>query len=423
MKYYEILDVPPDATAEQIRSAYRILVQLHHPDRLQQVSAGVRQYAEDRLKKINAAYHTLSDPARRAQYDAGRARSRAAPNAGAYANSAAENDYGAPPDEAWEASRQRGRRGKRADSAAAEAAYDEWAHKEAERYAETRQAERARQTERENREAEQRARQAAEEQFPRVRRVGGGDELVVNFGAGVWTTLSRVPAGPFLMGSQPAQDPDAGRAEQPQQRVLVADFYISRFPVTNAQFQAFCKAASYALPFALPRDHELRPVVNVAWDDAVAFCRWLTRATHRTFRLPTEAEWEKAARGADGRLYPWGNAWEPDRLNCLPNPAATPGATTPVGRFSPSGDSPYGAADMSGNVWEWCGDWFDAQTYARRQNLPVRDPQGPASGPGYVARGGAFNTSAKQVRAAHRNWYYPDDRRPDLGFRFVVTPF
>jgi formylglycine-generating enzyme required for sulfatase activity len=161
----------------------------------------------------------------------------------------------------------------------------------------------------------------------------------------------------------------------------------------------------------------------VAWDDAVAFCRWLTRATSRTFRLPTEAEWEKAARGTDGRVYPWGNGWDPARLNCQTSPAAAPGATSPVGRYSPLGDSPYGAADMSGNVWEWCADWFDAQTYARRAARPVRDPQGPATGPGYVARGGAFNTSAKQVRCAHRNWYYPDDRRADLGFRFVVMPF
>jgi iron(II)-dependent oxidoreductase len=125
----------------------------------------------------------------------------------------------------------------------------------------------------------------------------------------------------------------------------------------------------------------------------------------------------------DGRLYPWGNAWDPARLNCQPAPAAATGSATPVGRFSPAGDSPYGAADMAGNVWEWCSDWFDAQTYARRAARPVRDPQGPATGPGYVARGGAFNTSAKQVRCAHRNWYYPDDRRPDLGFRFVVVPF
>ncbi len=420
MKHYEILDVPPDATAEQIKSAYRILVQLHHPDRLQQVSPGVRQYAEDRLKKINEAYRVLGDPERRAQYDASRARSRS----GFAPSAEAEPGYDTHTDAAWEESRQRGRRReKSAVAAAAEAAYEAWAHQEAERAAQARQAERARQTARENREAEQRARQAAGEQFPRVRRIGDGDELVVNFGPGVWTTLSRVAAGEFVMGSAPSQDPDAGRAEQPQHRVTVGDFYISRFPVTNAQFQLFAQAAKHALPAALPRDHEPHPVVNVAWDDAAAFCRWLSQATNRTFRLPTEAEWEKAARGTDARLYPWGSAWDPARANCQPAPAAATGTTTPVGRYSPLGDSPYGAADLSGNVWEWCADWFDGQTYARRAARPVRDPQGPATGPGYVARGGAFNTSAKQVRCAHRNWYYPDDRRPDLGFRFVVMPF
>jgi formylglycine-generating enzyme required for sulfatase activity len=421
MKYYEILDVPPDATAEQIRTAYRILVQLHHPDRLQQVSESVRQYAEDRLKKINEAYAVLGDGEKRARYDATRVASHAS-GFGSYRDTEAE--YGASADDGWSATKPRGRRRPMSEeTAAARAAYEEWAHKEAERYAEARAAERARQAARENREAEQRARQAAEEQFPRVRRIGAGDELVVNLAGGVWTTLSRVAGGDFLMGSQPAQDPDAGRAEQPQHRVLVSDFYISRFPVTNAQFQAFTRAAKYALPLGLPRDRDAHPVVNVTWDDAAAFCRWLSTSTGRTFRLPTEAEWEKAARGTDGRLYPWGNLWDPARLNCQPAPAATVGTTTPVGRYSPAGDSPYGAADMSGNVWEWCSDWFDGQMYARRAARPARDPQGPSTGPGYVARGGAFNSSAKQVRTAHRNWYYPDDRRPDLGFRFVVEPF
>ncbi len=421
MKYYEILDVPPDASAEQIRSAYRILVQLHHPDRLQQVSPGVRQYAEERLKKINEAYHVLGDAQRRSQYDATRVRSQRGTG---FAGEAQANDA-EQTDEAWEASRRSGRnrRPKSAEAAEAEAAYAEWAHQEAERYAEARRAERAREAAREQREADIRARQTAEGQFPRVRRLGEGDELVVNFGPGVWTTLSRVAGGEFLMGSQPSQDPDAGRAEQPQHRLVVADFYVSRFPVTNAQFQLFTKAANYALPAPLPRDHELHPVVNVAWDDAVAFCRWLTQATNRTFRLPTEAEWEKAARGTDGRLYPWGNGWDPARANCQPTPAAAVGATTPVGRYSPLGDSPYGAADMSGNVWEWCADWFDAQTYARRAARPPRDPQGPATGPGYVARGGAFSTSAMLGRCALRNWSYPDDRRGDLGFRFVVEVF
>lgn len=418
MKYYELLDIPPDATAEQIRSAYRILVQLHHPDRLLQMGAGVRQYAEERLKKINEAYAVLGDPERRARYDATRVASHAS-GFGAYRE--AGDDYG---DEAEATTRARGRRRPQsAEAAAARAAYEEWAHQEAEKYAEARAAERARQAARENREAEQRARQTAEEQFPRVRRVGGGEELVVNLAGGVWTTLSLVPSGEFLMGSQPSHDPEAGRAEQPQHRVAVADFYISRFPVTNAQFQAFTRAANYALPLGLPRERDSHPVVNVTWDDAAAFCRWLSKATGRTFRLPTEAEWEKAARGTDGRLFPWGSVWDPARLNCTPTPAASVGTTTPVGTYSPAGDSPYGAADMSGNVWEWCGDWFDGQTYGRRAARPARDPQGPATGPGYVARGGAFNSSAKQVRAAHRNWYYPDDRRADLGFRFVVMPF
>jgi formylglycine-generating enzyme required for sulfatase activity len=420
MTYYEILDVPPDATQEQIKYAYRILVQLHHPDRLQQVSPSVREYAEERLKKINAAYQVLGDVERRAAYDASQTRAQRAP---------AHADYGwqeageAAPDQAREASRRRGRRRpKSAEEAAAEAAYEEWAHKEAERYAEAREAERARQAERERREAEARARRAAAEQFPRVRRSEGGDEVVVTFAAGVWTSLRRVPAGQFLMGAQPSRDPEATPPEQPQHSVHVSEYFIGRYPVTVAQFRAFARAANYALPHALPADQEALPVTRVAWDDAVAFCGWLKKLTGRAFRLPTEAEWEKAARGTDGRLYPWGNELDPARANARPNPAA-PARPTPVGQYSPAGDSPYGVADLCGNVWEWCADWFDGKTYSRRQGLAVRDPQGPATGPGYVARGGAFDTGPHQLRASHRNWFFPDERRANLGFRIVVEPF
>ncbi len=107
----------------------------------------------------------------------------------------------------------------------------------------------------------------------------------------------------------------------------------------------------------------------VSWDDAVAFCSWLTQASSRDIRLPTEAQWEKAARGTNGNLYPWGNQ-PPDDVRCNFN--MNVGDTTPIGTYSPDGDSPYGCADMAGNVWEWCADWLDEKAYERRAGEGIR---------------------------------------------------
>ena len=406
MKFYEILDVPPDATDEQIKAAYRILVQLHHPDRLQQVNPAVRAYAEERLKKINEAYRELSDPERRSRYDAtwqaARARPAAAPEWEGYAPS--------PDDPVWEWSKKEARRKGRA-AEEAEEAYDAWAHEEATRYAEQREAERARRAQEEVRTAEARAKQAAEQQFPRARL--HGNALVVHFASGVWTTLVHVPAGPFRMGSNAAEDAEAGKAEQPAHSVRLSDYYLGKYPVTNAQYAAFLRATGRAV--ALPSG--VLPVVNVTWDDAAAFCRWVSVATARPFRLPTEAEWEKAARGPEGLRYPWGEAWDPTRLNSN----NIVGGLTPVDRYSPDSDGPYGTADQLGNVWEWCSDWFDPQLYARRAARGnASDPVGPPTGQGYVVRGGAFDSPPRHTRSAHRNWYYPDTTRANLGFRLAA---
>ena len=241
--------------------------------------------------------------------------------------------------------------------------------------------------------------------------------------------LVRVPAGEFLMGSDPAKDNDAEDNEQPQHRVYVSEFYIGKYPVTNAQYAAFVKATPYMrMPDywddngKIPLGYENHPVTVIFWDEAVAFCEWLSRETGKPFRLPTEAEWEKAARGTDGRLYPWGNQHPTAELCNFDNPNLD---TTPVGRYSPQGDSPYGCADMAGNVEEWTrslwGEEWEKPTF--KYPYDPRDGREDVDAPVgvlHVLRGGSFDSSRRSVRCACRQgaagatW--------DLGFRPVVAP-
>jgi len=143
-----------------------------------------------------------------------------------------------------------------------------------------------------------------------------------------------IPAGEFLMGSDPAKDENAQKEEQPQHKLYLPDYYIAKTPVTQAQYAAFVRATGYRAPDdnwrgqTPPPGKENHPVVLVTWDDAVAYCRWLSGVTNKLYRLPSEAEWEKAARGPDGRIYPWGNSWDKQRCN---TEEGGRGDTTPVG--------------------------------------------------------------------------------------------
>jgi formylglycine-generating enzyme required for sulfatase activity len=234
-----------------------------------------------------------------------------------------------------------------------------------------------------------------------------------------------VPAGEFLMGSSDG-DPDAADREKPQHTVYLDAFWIDKLEVTNAQYRKCVEAGACQAPRRCEGDKGFyedetkgnHPVVCVNWNKAQDYAAWVGG------RLPTEAEWEKAARGTDGRLYPWGNS-PPDcskanLYGCVEGPRA--GETLPVGSH-PDGASPYGALEMGGNVLEWVADWWDEGYYA---GSPARNPQGPESGSVKVLRGSAFPGAPEFARCASRVWgpggpefepgYY------DLGFRVVVAP-
>ncbi|OQY99430.1 MAG: hypothetical protein B6D41_01490 [Chloroflexi bacterium UTCFX4] len=221
-----------------------------------------------------------------------------------------------------------------------------------------------------------------------------------------------VPAGEFTMGSADSAT-DAFDDEKPQHAVYLDDYWIDQHQVTNAQYKlcvdaGACQAPSEAKSYT--RDsyygnaqYANYPVIYVSWNDADTFCQWAGK------RLPTEAEWEKAARGTDGRIYPWGNEFDQTRVN---NNQVV-GDTTEVGKY-PNGASPYGALDMAGNVWEWVNDWYDENYY---RNSPRANPKGPSSGDSRVLRGGSWLNVASVVRAAFRNRVVPDDRDDRVGFR------
>lgn len=245
--------------------------------------------------------------------------------------------------------------------------------------------------------------------------------------------MIRIPAGTFLMGSTKAQaeraikdglDKNWAEFEQPQHTVELLDYFIGKYPITNREYQAFVRDAKYKSPEhwegdIFPSEKGSHPVVNVSWEDATNYCKWLSEKTKKNYRLPTEAEWEKAARGVDGRVYPWGDTFDAKNANTR---ESNIGDTSDVGKFSPQGDSPYGCADMVGNMWEWCNDWFNKNEYKQRQAEIKKDPQGAPSGQGRVLRGGSFNLYHRYARCAYRNWFNPVSLNGNYGFRVSFSP-
>jgi formylglycine-generating enzyme required for sulfatase activity len=229
--------------------------------------------------------------------------------------------------------------------------------------------------------------------------------------------LVLIPAGEFLMGSDPEKDQRAYEAEQPQNSVYLPDYHIARTPVTNAQYAAFVEASGYQPPNhwadgKLPDGKEDYSVVYISWYDAMAYCKWLSEKNDQIYRLPSEAEWEKAARGTDGAIYPWGDAWDPDRCN---SKESGPDDVTLVDAY-PDGASPYGILDMAGNVWEWTGSLYRPYPYD-----PTNGREDLRAGGKRVLRGGAFYSTARRVRCAYRDSGYPDNWRGNYGFRVCVA--
>jgi formylglycine-generating enzyme required for sulfatase activity len=227
----------------------------------------------------------------------------------------------------------------------------------------------------------------------------------VQEGPAVTDVMVEVPAGTFTMGND-----NGKKDEAPAHEVDLPAFEIDKFEVTNADFALFVEATDHqtdAEKMGLSRTwrdaaegKDNHPVAYVGWNDAVAYCEWVGK------RLPTEVEWEKAARGTDGRLYPWGNEYDPNKLNGKDSGIR---GTTAVGSFADSA-SPYGVFDMAGNVWEWTADWYEA--------YPGSSYQSPYYGEQFkVVRGGGWFETADFLRTTARNATSDTAANDDLGFR------
>lgn len=223
-----------------------------------------------------------------------------------------------------------------------------------------------------------------------------------------------IPAGEFVRGSED-RDKDAGRDEKTWRAVYLNGYWMYRYPVTVAQYKKFCQATGRKMPPPPPwgwkSDH---PMVQVTWAEAAAYADWAKAS------LPTEAQWEKAARGTQGQKYPWGHNWEP--AFCV-NRSNSQNRTASVYRTDRIHQSPYGVRDAAGNIWQWCRDWWEEGYY---DYAPPKNPTGPGRGKNRAVRGGSWQDagplmSREPFRAADRGYANPVERASFRGFRCVVN--
>jgi formylglycine-generating enzyme len=257
----------------------------------------------------------------------------------------------------------------------------------------------------------------------------------------IYPQVARIPAGEFTMGAD-----DGDEDERPPHRVYLDEFCIGVYPVTNDQYAAFIRDVKHQLPAVRqlprivtpdqeqafrelaapyvwragdpPRDRGAHPVTLVTVEDAVAYCQWLGRKTGLPVRLPTEAEWERAARGGvDNLSYPWGSEIDPERANYLADPTSKQKrGTQPVGLYAPNA---YHVFDAIGNVWEWVSDWYQPDVYTERMR---HNPAGPPNGMLRVLRGGAWVVhDPRMLRSSYRHKVPPDTYAYSIGFRIAYS--
>jgi formylglycine-generating enzyme len=253
--------------------------------------------------------------------------------------------------------------------------------------------------------------------------------------------VARIAAGEFVMGSE-----DGEEDERPRHRAYIDDFAIGTYPVTNTEYAQFVRETGHPSPairvlpqmvsVALesdfralaaayfwnngtpPEGRDRHPVTLVGFEDASAYCTWLANKTGLPVRLPTEAEWERAARGGlEGKRFPWGDTLDPERAHFLPHASAKAQCgTAPVGSY-PS--NAFEMHDMAGNVWEWVSDWYSPNYYERAQYI---NPQGPETGLMRIVRGGAWvNADGRYLRCAYRHKVPPDSYSYSIGFRIAYS--
>ena len=271
----------------------------------------------------------------------------------------------------------------------------------------------------------------ASHEDPKIRLDAG--EILGVFGDDRYTDFEMVEilAGEFIRGSKKGEFHDD---EVPSRRIYLDTYLIGKYPVTNREFKEFVESGGYTreefwLPEGLDflkaekiseplywRDRKCNglnfPVVGVSWYECAAFCRWLSDKTGINYRFPTESEWEKAARGTDGRLWPWGNEFDKKACNSFDLQLMR---TSPIGIF-PGGESPHGCMDMAGNVWEWCYDWYEDGYY---KESPMKNPLGPKNGEARVMRGGGWFHDGGLCQCAYRHIDHPAGRGDALGFRLA----
>jgi formylglycine-generating enzyme required for sulfatase activity len=280
-----------------------------------------------------------------------------------------------------------------------------------------------------------------------VERVRAGDTLArlgdLRFREDFWFLLDEsllgfveIPAGEFLMGSDPEKDGISEEDEEPQYTAYLPTYYIARYPVTVGQFRSFIEDSGYKpSDFNCLNDIPTHPVRLITWYDALDYCHWLTGklvghknlplklrelfCTGWQVSLPSEAEWEKAARGSGGNIFPWSNKFEENKANTL---EASIGDTSTVGCF-PAGISTYGISEMAGNVWEWTRSSYQKYPLALSEDRLEQGNKWQIEKNGAVLRGGSFSVISKFARCAYRGKDLPDYRYHGVGFRIVLSPF